>query len=136
MRQREDEVSGLKIIDVKGLTLANFRDQAVFRLKKVNAEGRHANIPTDQQLDFEEQIPFREFPDEAFRLVIGYEPDATETYIERIMVVRQIGNHIYWTAQVNIMDKAATWQDATPPRLFNLDLTGWRPSPRRRSRGG
>ena len=136
LRQREDEVPGLKILNVRGLTLANLRDQAVFRIKKVDSEGRHANIPTNQQIDFEEQLPFKQFPDEAFRLVIGYEPDLTETYIERVMVVRQIGDHIYWTAQVNVIDEVVTWQDATPPELFNLDLTGWRPDRRRRSRGG
>ena len=135
-RQREDDIPGLKFLNKRGLVLANYRDQAVVRLKKVNSEGLHANIPTKQQLDFDEQLSFSEFPDEAFRLVAGYEPDPTETYIERVMIVRQIGDTVYWCAQVNVLEEEAKWEDATPPRLFNLDLTQWRPRPRRSGRGG
>lgn len=136
LRQREDEIPGLKILGVRGLTLANYRDRVVFRLKKVDADGYHANVPTGQQLDFDEQLSFSQFPNEAFRLIAGYEPDPTATYIQRIMIVRQIGDTVYWTAQVNVIDEVAKWEDATPPRLFNLDLTGWRPPVRRRGRGG
>lgn len=136
LRHREDEIPGLKLLKKRGLTLAIYQDKAVVRLKKVNPEGYHANYPTDQQLDFDEQFSFSEFPDEAFRLVAGYQPDPTGTYIERVMIVRQIGDTVYWCAQVNILDEDAIWEDATPPRLFNLDLTGWRPPVRRRGRGG
>ena len=134
LRQREDEIPGLKLLNVRGLTLANYRDQVVFRLKKVDADGHHANVATNQQLDYEEQLSFAEFPDEAFRLVAGYEPDPTGTFIERVMIVRQIGQVIYWTAQVNVLEEVAMWQDTTR-RLFDFDLTAYRAPQRRRGRG-
>ena len=135
-RQREDDIPGLKFFNKRGLVLANYLDKAVIRIKKVNSEGFHANVPTNQQLDFDEQFSFSEISDEAFRLVAGYEPDPTETYIERVMIVRQIGDTVYWCSQVNVLEEVATWQDATPPQLFNLDLTQWKPKARRRGRGG
>lgn len=136
LRHRQEEIPGLTVLKKRGLTLANHRDKAVVRLKKVNPEGHHANYPTAQQRDFDEQITFPEFPDEAFRLVAGYQPDSTGTYVERVMIVRQIGDAVYWCAQVNILEEEAVWEDVTPPHLFNLDLTNWKPRPRRSGRGG
>ena len=135
-RQREDEIQGLTARNVKGLTLFDFNGIAVVRIKKVNADGKHRNYPTQQQKDFDDQLTFEEFPDEAFRLVAGYQPDVTGSYIERVIIVRKIGGITYWNSQINLLDEEARWEDATPPRLFGLDLTHWRPGrERRRGRG-
>ena len=134
MRSREGEIAGLKVLNSRGLTLFNSKDKWVVRLKKVSPSGRRANVLTGQQRDFDEQLSFEGFPDEAFRLVAGYQPDVAGTYIERVMIVRQIGGIVYWTSQVNVLEESASWVDATPARLFGLDLTHWRP--KRDGRGG
>ena len=133
-RLREDEISGLRFFNKRGLVFANYQDKVILRLKKVDVEGHHANYRTDQQLDFDEQLSFQEFPDAAFRLYAGYQTDMTGSYVERVMIVRQVGDWVYWCSQVNLIEEEATWEDATPARLFNMDLTNYRS--RRSGRGG
>ena len=68
----------------KQLKVMNFRDQAVIRFKKVDGYGRHANLLTEQQDDFDRQRPLPGIPQEAVRLTCGYEPspagDGTQSH--------------------------------------------------------
>lgn len=122
-----EEVDGLVAINLKGMTVFNYRDQAVVRLKKVNPEGKHCNYPTGQQLDYDCQLELPGLPP-AFRLVAGYSPDPSDTYVERFMITRPIGRKPYWTAQVNLHEGEPSWEDITPPAIFGNDLSHLTPT--------
>jgi hypothetical protein len=108
---------GLHILTKRGLHVANYRDQGLFRFKKVKANGKHANYQTKQQQDYDDQKPFPELPAEAVRLTVGYELDASGTGMKRIMIARPLGRTIFWTAQVVVDAAAARWEDITPRRF-------------------
>lgn len=104
------------MIEVRGLKLLRFKDELVFRFKKVDESGRHRNYPTQQQQDFDDQLPLPEIPPAAVRLTCGYQPDASGG-IERVIVARPFGRSTAWAAQVNVVDERSAWVDITPQRL-------------------
>jgi len=115
--QKECDTPGLKVLDVRGLKVLNYFDKIVFRLKNVNAEGRHSNNDTQQQRDFDDQLPLEGLPDAAIRLIAGYQLDEAGLSLERIMIARKIGRNVVWTAQVSVIDEAVEWEDITPQRF-------------------
>ena len=62
---------GLSVINVRALRVANYQDKALFRFKRVKANGKHSNYQTKQQQDYDDQKPFPDFPDPAVRLTVG-----------------------------------------------------------------
>jgi len=121
-----------KLIRMRGLNLLLHRDELVFRFKKVDGAGRHRNYQTQQQEDFDDQLPLPELPPEAVRLTSGYQPDFAGQSIERIIVARPIRRSIAWAAQVNVTDGAASWVDITPARLpgtEHMDYRGRKSAP-------
>jgi hypothetical protein len=123
-----ETIPGLTVIDLRSLRVANYKDQALFRFKRVKANGKHSNYQTKQQQNYDDQKPFPEFPDPAIRLTVGYELDEAGAGLKRVMVARPIGRTIFWTAQVVMAESAAQWQDITPRRFgvteaidFNAD---------------
>lgn len=120
---REASVPGLHCLDVRGLKLINFRDQVIFRLKSVDADGNHRNFQTKQQRDYDYQLPLEGLPDPAVRLVAGYELDEAGAGLKRVLIARKLGRDIVWTAQVNIDEDVADWEDITPNRFgFGSDV--------------
>jgi hypothetical protein len=115
------EEPGCHFLSVQGLQVLNYCDLAVLRFKKLNGAGRWRNYQTAQQHDFDYQLPLPGLPNAAVRLVIGYEPDATFTAVERIIVSRPLGKTIRWTAQIVVIDETAIWTDITPVRLAGTE---------------
>ena len=119
-----DETPGLSLINVRGMVVANYLDSALFRFKKVNADGRHSNYQTHQQQNYDDQMEFRELPSPAIRLTVGYELDEAGLSLKRIMVARPIGRSVFWTVQVLLATStAASWEDITPPRMPGTDYS-------------
>jgi hypothetical protein len=112
-----DATKGLSILNRRSLIVANYKDKGLFRFKKVKANGRHSNYQTKQQRDYDDQKQFPGFPDEAIRMVVGYELDASGAALRRIMIARPIGYSVFWTAQVVMNAGKARWEDITPRRF-------------------
>ena len=117
VKRRFYERPGCTVRDVRGLKVLLFRDKQVWRFKKVNAVGRHANYPTQQQADFDDQWPLPGIPEQAARLTSGYMLDAAGKSIERIVVARVLGRNVLWVVQTSIVDDQMQIMDITPSRL-------------------
>jgi hypothetical protein len=126
VKRRFDGVDGCHVLDLHGLKVLNYRDLAVLRFKKVDAAGRHHNYQTDQQKDFDDQLPLPGLPPAAVRLTSGYQLDLSGQEIERIIIARPLHKSIMWTAQVNVMEEQATWIDITPRRLTGTERFDYR----------
>lgn len=113
--QREfAEESGFHFLDVRGLHLLNIHDKVLIRAKKVDENGRHRNNDTAQQRAFDAQEDLPGLPPAAARLVIGYQPDAAFSEVERVIVRRPLGR---WVSQILEAEETATWVDITPVEL-------------------
>jgi hypothetical protein len=121
MLRAAEDVKGLHAISVRGLYVLNWRDTALARFKKVNANGKHSNYQTKQQQNYDDQLPFPEFPEPAYRLTAGYQLDASGSFLERIMIARPIGRSVFWTSQVTMLDGVADWIDITPKKLAGME---------------
>ena len=113
--QREfAEESGFHFLDVRGLHLLNIHDQVLIRAKKVDANGRHRNNDTPQQRAFDAQEDLPGLPSAAVRLVMGYQPDAAFSEVERVTVRRPLGR---WVSQIVEAEPEHSWVDITPVEL-------------------
>lgn len=108
------EMPGFHLLNVRGLNVLNIGDQLVVRAKKVDANGRHMNNPTQQQKDFDRQVQLEGLPPEAVRLVVGYELDPAYSTVERVIVRHPMGS---WVSQIVTIDDVYLWEDITPSRL-------------------
>ena len=131
--RRFDGAHGCHVLNVNGLKVLNYRDLAVLRFKKVDAAGRHHNYQTDQQKDFDDQLPLPGLPTEAVRLTSGYQLDISGQAIERIIVARPLGSSMMWTAQVNVIEERAAWIGITPRRFAGTEHFDYRGRAGRRS---
>jgi len=105
---------GFTFLNVRGLMLLNIRDAIVARFKKVNEDGIHRNLQTKQQKDFDRQADIPGLPPAATRIVLGYQPDAAMSLVERVTVREPYNN---WVAQIVETDAEYTWEDITPAKL-------------------
>lgn len=121
IRRRFDGRPGCTLKSLNRLNVLIFRDISVWRFKKVDGTGRHSNYETQQQRDFDNQMPLPEIPAPAVRLTSGYHPDIAGEAIERIIVARPYGRKMEWAAQVNLIDRAATWEEITPKRFAGFE---------------
>jgi hypothetical protein len=108
------DTAGLHLLNMRGLKVLNIADKVVARAKRVDANGRHVNNRTDQQKDFDRQLPLVGLPPEAVRLVIGYELDPAYSTVERVIVRHTMGD---WVSQIISIDEEYHWEDITPVRL-------------------
>jgi hypothetical protein len=116
--RRFDGRSGFSLLRLGRLNLLNYRDESVWRFKKVDGNGRHRNYQTKQQQDYDDQLDIPGIPAAAVRLTSGYYPDAAGSAVERVIISRPFGPSIMWAAQINIESGiAASWSDITPLRL-------------------
>lgn len=120
MVERVEDLPGARVQRHRQLTSLNWQGRVAVRTKKVNALGKARNYLTEQQLDYDYQMELPGIPS-AFRLVAGYQLDAFNTGIERVMVTRPVGKQIWWTAQVVVLDEKAAWEDKTPPSFGGVD---------------
>jgi hypothetical protein len=113
--QREfAEEPGFHFLEVRNLHLLNIRDHVLIRTKKVDANGRHRNNDTPQQRAFDAQAELPGLPAAAVRLVMGYQPDAAFSEVERVLVRRPLGR---WVSQIVEVETERTWVDITPIEL-------------------
>jgi len=108
------EVPGLHLLNIRGLNVLNIADKVVVRAKRVDANGRHVNNLTDQQRDFDRQLPLIGLPPAAVRVVMGYELDLAYSTVERVIVRHTMGD---WISQIVSVDEEYHWEDITPVRL-------------------
>src|SRR5262249_10872355 len=114
LRREFDGERGFHFLLVRQLPLLNIQDRVVVRPKKVDANGRHSNSDTEQQRAFDDGEVFPEFPPEAARLVIGYQPDPAFSKVIRVTLRRPKG---LWVSQVNEPGTMPAWIDITPREL-------------------
>lgn len=124
--RRFDGKKGFKIIRVQQLPLLVQGDKAVWRFKRVDGSGHHQNVRTQQQIEFDDQMPLEALPEEALRLTCGYQLDTGGSSIERVIIARPMGASIVWAAQVNVMSGAASWVDITPKRFVGTEEIDFR----------
>jgi hypothetical protein len=108
------ERSGFHLLNVRNLKILNIGDQVVVRAKRVDANGHHVNNRTQQQKDFDNQLPLEGLPPAAVRLVIGYELDPAYSTVERVIVRHTMG---HWVSQIVSFEDEYEWEDITPARL-------------------
>ncbi len=120
------DLSGLAMVDARGLMVLNIHDRLIIRFKKMDEEGRSASYPTQQQRDFDRQLPLPGLPMAATRLTFGYEPDLAFSAIVRVLAACPLGPRTHWCVQVNEEEPGvASWVDITPRRLPGTE--GFRP---------
>ncbi len=129
-----DGMKGVNFLNIRGLFVLNYLDLVVLRWKKVKPSGRHRNYPTQQQRDYDDQLPLPDLPEAAKRLTAGYQLDAGGTAIERVMIARPRGRSVDWTAQIIIVNDEAKWIDITPPRFAGTERTDFDAERARRRR--
>ena len=113
--QREfTEKSGFTFLCMRGLHVLNIQDVIVARFKKVNEDGVHRNFQTNQQKDFDGQVDIPGLPLAATRIVLGYQPDAAMSLVERVTVRDPFHD---WVIQIVETDTEYSWVDITPARL-------------------
>ena len=105
---------GFHFLEIRNLKVLNIKDQVLIRTKKVDANGRHSNNNTAQQRAFDSQEALPGLPPEAARVVMGYQPDAAFSCVERVTVRRPRGN---WVSQVVDEGAPRRWIDITPVGL-------------------
>ena len=106
--------AGFTFLGLRGLMVLNIRDVIVARFKKVNEDGIHRNLQTKQQKDFDRQADIPGLPPAATRIVLGYQPDAAMSLVERVTVRDPFNG---WAAQIVEADAEYTWEDITPAAL-------------------
>jgi hypothetical protein len=112
---------GCKLIKLRGLNLLLHKDESVWRFKKVDGAGKHANYQTKQQEAFDDQLVLPDIPAEALRLTSGYQPDASGLGIERVIVARPYRRSMMWAAQINLDGDEPAWVDITPQRFTGTE---------------
>lgn len=108
------EEAGFTFLRVRGLIVLNIRDVIVARFKKVNEDGVHRNFQTTQQQDFDRQVVIPGLPLAATRIVLGYQPDAAMSIVERVTVRAPFHD---WAAQIVETGTEYSWTDITPAKL-------------------
>jgi hypothetical protein len=114
---------GCRFPSLRGLEVLDYEGKALVRIKKVNGAGRGRNAATQQQRDYDAQLPLPGLPPEAVRLVAGYQPDAAFSSVQRVIIAAPLGKTIAWASQVVVVEDAASWVDITPSRLPGTDRT-------------
>ena len=115
-------LSGLAIVNARGLMVLNIHDQALLRFKKMDESGRSASYPTPQARNFDRQLSIPGLPQAATRLTFGYEPDLAFSSILRILAACPHGVDAHWCAQINEdVDGSASWADITPRRILGTE---------------
>lgn len=127
---------GLHILDVRGLRVMNWQDKALLRFKKVDANGRSSNYPTQQQQDYDDQLPIPDLPDPAVRLTAGYELAPAGVGLNRVIISRPVGKGILWSSQVVFLEDQASWVDITPQRFAGMSDSDFNAARARRARSG
>jgi hypothetical protein len=113
-REFADEF-GFHFLKLRGnFHVLNIRDQLVIRAKKVDANGLWRNHKSKQQTAFDAQHELPGLPRAATRVVLGYQPDAAFSRVERVTLRRPKGR---WVSQIVEDGDSFIWVDITPREL-------------------
>jgi hypothetical protein len=112
-------------LDIRGLKLWLFKDfDVVFRLKKMDEDGRSRNYPTKQAKGFDAGKELPELPMPPIRLTAGYLLDKTGSEIIRTQIARPERKGVAWCAAIipeeDRKDSQRRWADVTRQPRF-----GW-----------
>jgi hypothetical protein len=114
---------GFRPIDVRGLKLWLFESaNVVFRLKKMDEDGRARNYPTKQARDYDRGEELPNLPMPPVRLTAGYLLDQTATTFIRTQVARPVGRGTMWCAAIIPVEERKlgerAWRDVTRQKRF------------------
>lgn len=116
---------GIRTMEVRGGLKLWLVESAnvVFRLKKMDEDGKTRNYPTKQARDYDAQRELPDLPLPPVRLTAGYWLDATGQIINRVQIARPNGRRVpTWCAAIvpNEERKAGEriWIDVTRERRF------------------
>jgi hypothetical protein len=116
---------GIRPIEISGGLKLWLLESAnvVFRLKKMDEDGRTSNYPTKQARDYDAQRPLPVLPLPPVRLTAGYWLDATGQIINRVQIARPNGRRVpTWCAVVVPREERKAgeriWVDVTRERRF------------------
>lgn len=116
--------AGLRPLDIRGLKLwMHDAGNVVFRLKKMDEDGKTSNYPTKQAKDYDAQRQLPGLPLPPVRLTAGYWLDATGQIINRVQIARPNGQRVpTWCAAIVPRDERKAgeriWVDVTRERRF------------------
>lgn len=123
LREALEGQAGCRFPSIRGLEVLDHKGKALIRIKKVNGAGRGRNATTQQQIDYDAQLPLPGLPPKAIRLVAGYQADPAFNSVQRVIISAPLGKTISWAAQVVILEGATSWVDITPPRFAGTENT-------------
>ena len=113
----------VETLEIRGLKLWLFKDSdVVFRLKKMDEDGRSTNYPTTQARDFDagKELPGLPYP--PIRLTAGYLLDRAGMEVVRTQIARPDGRRVAWCAAIVPIAERATgtpaWTDVTNQGRF------------------
>lgn len=113
---------GVVFKEIRGLKVWIIGERATIRFKKMDEDGRWRNNPTQQQRDFDRQLPLPGIPYPPLNLVVGYWPNALGTDVERVQVARPCGKEIDWCAAIvptsDRIEGQPRWIDVTCQARF------------------
>jgi hypothetical protein len=87
---------GIRIFARRGLSLMNIDDSLLLRFKKLDAEKRSRNIPTQQTHLFRAQLELPGIPAELTHLEAGYVLNELQTALDGVYITCPNGNRLEW----------------------------------------
>lgn len=106
-------IQRVEALDIRGLKLWLFKDfDLVFRLKKMDEDGKSRNYPTKQAKSFDAGKELPGLPPPPIRLTAGYLLDKTGTQIVRTQIARPQGRGTAWCAAIVPLEERVVGQRA------------------------
>jgi hypothetical protein len=87
---------GIRIFTKRGLSLINIDDSLLLRFKKLDAEKRSRNIPTQQTYLFRAQLELPGIPAELTHIEAGYVLNELQTMLDGIYITCPNGKRLEW----------------------------------------
>jgi hypothetical protein len=108
-------------LDIRGLKVWLFKEfDLVFRMKKMDEDGKTRNYPTKQAKGFDAGKELPGLPPAPIRLTAGYLLDRTGSRIIRTQIARPEGKDIVWCAAIIPVEQRVAgqraWNDVTRQR--------------------
>ena len=120
-RRLFDGKKGVRIDNQGDIFLVVLYEKLAIRFKKLNKDKRSRNYPTQQTIDFYEQLGLPNMPTKATRLVVGYQLNNLETEIEAILIVCPNGSGNAWYIELgsaSMADIVEMPKDQTERKAF------------------
>jgi len=110
-----ESVPRIALMRKRGLLLINVEEKLSIRIKKMDSAGRCSNYPTQQALNFAEQLSLDgEGYDEPTNLNVGYVPDSTGTEILQILAACPNGGRNEWVISLEATSEVSPFVTLDP----------------------